>query len=56
MTEVLDDMEQKTRAMIKSAELRHLYGENGRRLIEKKYEWNILIGQLSEHLINIISR
>ncbi|MBQ9772732.1 MAG: glycosyltransferase family 4 protein [Lentisphaeria bacterium] len=56
MTEVLDDMEQKTRAMIESAELRHLYGENGRRLIEKKYEWNILIGQLSEHLINIISR
>ena len=53
MPDILADLENKTLELVQSAELRRQYGENGRRLIAERYEWQVLVHQLSEHLQRI---
>jgi len=56
MKEILDDLEKKTLDLIGSPDLRRTCGENGRKLIETRYEWRILTRQLSDLLLETVSK
>lgn len=53
MSEILNNLEQKTLLLIDSPELRRQLGENGRTLIRTRYEWQILCARLSQILQSI---
>ncbi|MBS1369306.1 MAG: glycosyltransferase family 4 protein [Lentisphaeria bacterium] len=56
MPEILDDLERKTEQLIGSRTLREELGANGRRLIEIRYEWRVLVRQLSALLTEMVKK
>ncbi|MDR0931939.1 MAG: glycosyltransferase family 4 protein, partial [Victivallales bacterium] len=56
MPEILNNLEREVEQLIDSPELRKKFGYSGRNLIETKYEWRILIQQLSNRLAFMVKK